>query len=77
MQRLGRRVKIAGTVVRPIDVHPTIMVKIQKSSAGAESLRQIALVSPGILVNPGDTALGSGNVFEKGRRIGGKTTQPN
>src|ERR1019366_9455416 len=58
----SRRVEIGRTAVDQVNVHPTVVIVIQESAAGAEAFRQITLRRFGVLVHP-RYAAGLGRYF--------------
>jgi hypothetical protein len=49
-------VEIARTAVDQEDVHPSVVIVIEERATGARCLREIAVIRPCILVNPGNAA---------------------
>ena len=64
-QRFRWLIKVTRTVVDQVNVHPAIIVVVEKGTARPQRLRQITLCGTGILVDPGDAALRRGNFFEQ------------
>ena len=55
-QRLRRREEIGWTTVDEIDVHPAVVVVIEKRATSADSLGQLTIGRLSVVVNPGDLA---------------------
>src|SRR5439155_22906478 len=66
VQRFRWLIKVTRTIVDQVNVHPAIVVIVEKGAAGAQCFREVALFGTGILVDPGDAALGRGNFFKQG-----------
>ena len=64
-QRLGRFVEIAGAAVDQVDVHPAVVVVIEKRTARAYRLGQVTLGRHGIFVHPGNPARGRRHFFKQ------------
>src|SRR5215831_6503626 len=53
-----------GVVIDHVDVHPAIVVVIQKRAARSGSFRQVVVLGPAVYVLPGDTAFRGRNFFK-------------
>src|SRR5262249_5766802 len=65
-QRLLGGVKVTGPAVHQVDVHPSVVVVVKKSAAGAHGFRLIHIGRKPCYMGPGDAAARSGNLL-KGR----------
>jgi hypothetical protein len=75
-KRLSRLVEIARAAVDQVDVHPAVIVVVQKGATGTDRLGQVALLGPGVVMHPGDAAGGGGDFLKEGRRGPGQSTAP-
>ena len=65
-QRLLRSEEVAGTAVDEEDVHPAVVVKIEKRTAGPRGFGQVIGRRSSIGMFPGDAGLGGGNRLKEG-----------
>src|SRR5882672_3121960 len=63
-QRLNGSVEVRKPAIDQIDIHPAIVVIIEKGTARPNCLRQIAIVRVRVVMNPGDAALLSWHFHE-------------
>src|SRR5688572_219426 len=66
-QRRRRREEIRWTTVDEIDVHPTVVVVIEKGAPGADGFGQLAICGLSVVVSPGDLAGLWWNLFKDHR----------
>src|SRR5215472_10515728 len=57
-------VEVALAAIDQVDVHPAIVVVIQKRAARSGSFRQVVVLGPAVYVLPGDTAFRGRNFFK-------------
>src|SRR5437867_9927040 len=61
--------EIARPAVHQVDIHPSVVVKVEESATWPQRLRKVAIVRHGILVDPLDTTRCGGS-FAKQRLFG-------
>src|SRR5206468_2381850 len=65
-QRFGRVVEIGRAAIDQIEIHPAVVVVVQKRDTGTERLREEVLLRYGVLVDPSDAALRRRHLYEYG-----------
>ena len=65
-QRLRRLIEIARSAVHQIDIHPAVVVVVEKGAAGAHGFRKMRQRRTSIDMRPADTARGRWNLFKCG-----------
>ena len=65
VNRLVRFPKIAGPTIHQVNIHPAIVVVIEKGAAGAQRFRQKAAGRHGVFMHPVDAGRGRRHFHEK------------
>src|SRR4029077_9719827 len=66
-QRRLRIIKIAAPAVDQVDVHPAVIVVVEKCEARSVSFRKVVRIRSHVYVYPGNSALRSCNLLEESR----------